>query len=163
MNMDFLVKPALKELAETLALLSARQYAAPCIYLNDATVGQHVRHIIELYNCVTEGYSTGIVNYDNRKRDKKIETEKEIAIMLLHGIIKNVKTDNRELILEYAAGQKIFSVPTNYYREIMYNAEHTVHHMALIRVGIQCASNIVLPVNFGVAASTVKYREACVQ
>jgi hypothetical protein len=55
------------------------------------------------------------------------------------------------------------SIPTNYYREVAYNLEHTIHHMALIRVGVNEVSSIVLPDQFGVAYSTIKYKEQCAQ
>jgi hypothetical protein len=54
-------------------------------------------------------------------------------------------------------------VSTNYYREVIYNLEHTIHHMALIRVGINELGNIDLPKDFGVAPSTIKYKQLCVQ
>jgi hypothetical protein len=52
-------------------------------------------------------------------------------------------------------------MPTNYYREMAYNLEHTIHHMALIRTGINDVSRISVPENFGVAISTMKYRKQC--
>jgi len=58
---------------------------------------------------------------------------------------------------------EIASIPSNYYRELAYNLEHTIHHMALIRVGVNEVSSIELPVEFGVAYSTVKYRKQCAQ
>ena len=52
---------------------------------------------------------------------------------------------------------------TNYHREIAYNLEHTIHHMALIKVGICELSDIRVPEGFGVATSTMKYRKECAQ
>ena len=52
---------------------------------------------------------------------------------------------------------------TNYYREVAYNLEHTIHHMALIKVGICEFTDILVPEGFGVAASTIKYRKECAQ
>ena len=54
-------------------------------------------------------------------------------------------------------------IHTNYYREIAYNLEHTVHHMALIRVGINEVAAIELPAGYGVASSTIKSRNTCAQ
>jgi hypothetical protein len=52
---------------------------------------------------------------------------------------------------------------TNYYREIVYNLEHTIHHMALIRVGLKELASIELPENYGVASATVKHKKSCAQ
>ena len=49
-------------------------------------------------------------------------------------------------------------ISTNYFRELVYNLEHTVHHMALIRVGINEVSAVKVPEEFGVASSTIKYK-----
>ena len=154
------------QLSQTLNQLSDDEYRQPSKVLLNATIGQHVRHIIELFQCLEKGYNDGIVNYEKRKRDYQIETDKELAILLLKEIYQNIERSNKDIFLEaedYCESIEIVSIPSNYYRELAYNLEHTIHHMALIRVGINEVSAVRLPEEFGVAYSTVKYRQQCAQ
>ena len=154
------------QLSETLNQLTNEEYVRPSKILLNATIGQHVRHIIELFQCLEKGYSEGIVNYEKRKRDFKIETDKELALILLKEIYKNIEKPDKEIILEaedYCDAIKVIPIPSNYYRELVYNLEHTIHHMALIRVGVNEVSSVTLPEEFGVAYSTLKYRKECAQ
>ena len=127
----------------------------------NATIGEHVRHVIELFQCLEKGYDTGIVNYEKRKRDHEIENNKELASFLLKEIYQNIDKPNKEILLEaedYCDPMEIVSISSNYYRELAYNLEHSIHHMALIRVGINEVSSVKLPKEFGVAYSTVGVR-----
>jgi hypothetical protein len=154
------------QLSETLNQLSNEEYSRLSNILMKATIGQHVRHIIELFQCLENGYDTGLVNYEKRKRDYKIETDRQLAIDLLKEIYRNIEKPNKTIILEaedYCDDVQIVSIPSNYYRELAYNLEHTIHHMALIRVGVNEISSVVLPEEFGVAYSTIKYRQQCAQ
>ena len=152
------------QLSETLDKLSNEEYVRPSKTLLNATIGQHVRHIIELFQCLEKGYDDGIVNYEKRVRDYRIETNKALASGLLKEVYKHIEKANKEIMLEaedYCDAIKVVSVPSNYYRELVYNLEHTIHHMALIRVGINEVSVVTLPDEFGVAYSTIKYRRTC--
>ena len=154
------------QLSETLNQLTDEEYMQPSRILLSATIGQHVRHIIELFQCLEKGYDEGIVNYEKRKRDYQIETNKELAATLLKAVYQNVERPNKEIVLEaedYCNTMEVASIPSNYYRELAYNLEHTIHHMALIRVGVNEVSSIELPDEFGVAYSTIKYRKQCAQ
>lgn len=154
------------QLSESLNQLTDAEYTQPSNILFNATIGQHVRHIIELFLCLEKGYDESIVNYEKRKRDYRIETDKEFAASLLKDIYRGLSKPNKEMILEaedYGDSAEIVSIPSNYYREIAYNLEHTIHHMALIRVGINEVSSVVLPDEFGVAYSTIKFRQQCAQ
>jgi hypothetical protein len=154
------------QLSETLDRLSNAEYVQPSQILLNATIGQHVRHIIELFQCLEKGYDEGMVNYEKRKRDYQIETNKELASLLLKEIYQHIERSNKEIILEaedYCDSMHIVLIPSNYYRELAYNLEHTIHHMALIRVGIHDVSSVMLPDEFGVAYSTIKHRQQCAQ
>ena len=79
MQLQEAVNNTFVQLAVTLQQLSHAEYKEPCKTLYGNTVGQHVRHIIELFQCLEQGYEGGVVNYEKRKRDPLIETDKEIA------------------------------------------------------------------------------------
>ena len=54
-------------------------------------------------------------------------------------------------------------IDSNYYRELLYNLEHCIHHQALIKVAVLKNENLKVDANFGVARSTIEYRKQCVQ
>ena len=166
MQLQQAVNNVFVQLAATLQQLSASEYAQPCKTLYNNTIGQHVRHIIELFQCLENGYDNGRVNYEKRKRDVLIESDKKIAEKLLNEIHALLHRPNKELVLDACydvISNERITLATNYYREIAYNLEHTIHHMALIRTGIGEVSNISVPEDFGVAASTLKHRKQCAQ
>ena len=154
------------QLSDSLDRLTESEYTQQSKILFNATIGQHVRHIIELFQCLENGYAEGVVNYEKRKRDYKIESDKDFAASLLRKIFRNLSKPNKYISLEaedYNETVETITIPSNYYREIAYNLEHTIHHMALIRVGINEVSSIILADDYGVAYSTIKFRQQCAQ
>jgi hypothetical protein len=154
------------QLAGSLEQLTPEQYTLPCKNLTNSTVGQHVRHIIEMFQCLENGYVSGTVNYENRKRDQQIETEIQFALGLLQDIHAGLGKEDKTLILEGVYNDDsshLMHFATNYYREIVYNLEHTIHHMALIRVGLKEITSMDLPESYGLASATVKHKKSCAQ
>ncbi len=160
------IEPVLNQLAESLSLLSDNEYTQKSILLNGSSIGGHTRHVIELFQCLINGYNDGTINYEHRKRDLEIETNKNFAYNLLNNIADAIQLPNKTLDLHgfYSETESEESiVTTNFYRELIYNLEHTIHHMALIRVAINEVSAIKLPENFGVASATMQYKKLCAQ
>ena len=160
------IEPVLNQLAESLLLLTDNEYTQKSILLNGSSIGGHTRHVIELFQCLINGYENAVVNYEHRKRDVEIETNKKFACNLLTSISSALHMPNKILNLQgfYSETEKDESaVDTNFYRELIYNLEHTIHHMALIRVAINEVSSITLPENFGVATATMQYKKLCAQ
>ncbi len=166
MHLQQAVNNIFVQLAGSLKELKAEEYTHPCINLSNSTIGHHVRHIIEMFLSLEKGYKSGIVNYEIRKRDNRIETDKDFAQQLLREISQGLDKINKELQLEGVYNDdsdELLYFSTNYYREIVYNLEHTIHHMALIRVGVNEFGRIVLPETYGVASATVKHNRSCAQ
>ena len=79
------------QLTESLNQLTNAEYSQPGKILFNASIGQHVRHILELFLCLENGYISGVVNYEKRKRDYKLETDKNFAIQLLKEIYHRIE------------------------------------------------------------------------
>lgn len=151
-----------EKLEKSVIGLSDDQYTIKIDTLFGASIGEHVRHIIELFVCLQEGYVSGLVNYENRKRDITIQTSRGVAIGLMRSINRSLFSDNKDLVLQAGYNEnsnELCTLSTNYYREIAYNIEHTIHHMALIRIGISEVSDVQVPDGYGVAPSTLKFRK----
>ena len=155
-----------EQLENCLASLSDAEYTTKSSLLFGATIGQHVRHIIELFTELEKGYAAGIVHYEKRQRNYSIETNKNLAIHMLTSILQQLEKPSKSLFLRASYetdSDQLIEMPTNYYRELAYNLEHTVHHMALIRVGVTELSQVPVESNFGIASATIKYRQSCAQ
>lgn len=158
------IRQVFTELQDVLYQIDNEQYSKRSINLN-SSIGQHMRHTIELFQALMNGYHSGTVNYDNRKRDIILETDKTAAIIALNCLALQLVHHNKDMLLEAAFGlqNENILIETNFYRELAYNLEHAIHHMALIRIGLNELTDIKVSDNFGVAASTIKYRAECVQ
>ena len=166
MELKEAIKNIFSQVSNVLDQITKEQYAGLSNVLGHASIGQHVRHIIELFIELDKGYETGIVNYDKRKRDHRIETDRDFAKEVLWSAWDRLDKPDKQLLLELSYSEDVqfpLLVATNYYRELIYNYEHAIHHMAIIRIGINDISGVIVSENFGIAASTIKYRATCVQ
>lgn len=143
--------------------LTADQFRASSSELEGASIGGHYRHIIEIFLCLLENYKTGTINYDQRRRSQKMETDPAFALQKINYIMANLERENKSIFLEQTLDGEKLLLESNYYRELLYNLEHAIHHQALIKIGISQLGNIEISKDFGVAHSTLAYRKLCVQ
>ncbi len=167
--MQIYCKENLNEIKNVLLQLTNDQYTFRSATLFGATIGQHVRHIIEFYQSVLNGFETKVINYDNRERNLLIETDTNTAIQVIDEICSKLKEDNsnRKMTLEgnfcEDEGKQI-QIETSFLRELAYCLEHSIHHQALIKVGLletKCLNYI--DDTFGLAPATIRYKKQCVQ
>ena len=154
---------SLEELNELLQQISDEDYAAPCSELSASSIGEHTRHIIEMFQCLENQYELGIVNYDKRQRNILLQTKTECALTQIKKIQGSISRPNKKIELQQIIDGEEIRIESNYHRELLYNLEHCIHHQALIKVAILMHGKIHVHENFGVARSTIEYRKQCVQ
>ena len=157
------VKNNLSENIDLLRQLTNEEFTQQNPELSNATIGEHMRHIIELFGCLLENYDYGLINYDDRKRDVLLQTDKNEAIAIIEKYLLELDKPNKPLSLTHNCFSPIELLHTNYFRELIYNLEHSIHHQALIKVALHSLPHIKIPSTFGVAPSTLEYRKQCAQ
>jgi hypothetical protein len=163
-NLYQAVKYSLNQLRESVVNMNDNTYADPAKIILKASVGQHVRHIIEMYFCMIEGYASGTINYDKRKRNIDIEQNRDLAVTAIDQIISQIEKPELNLILENNFGSgELSHINTTYEREVHYNLEHTIHHMAIIRIKIESEPHMAVDEDYGVAYSTIQHRKSLEQ
>ncbi len=157
------IHKALQELSDLLSQLSNADYTNPCYGLSNATIGEHSRHIIEMFQCLDTQYDSQTINYDQRKRDYAIQTDTHSAQKAIEMVLNQIDKPNKDLELQQSIEGEEIHINTNYYRELVYNLEHCIHHQALIKVAVIQMEHLSVDDNFGVARSTIEYRKQCAQ
>ena len=161
-------KPAkenLEQIQNLLERLQTEDYTKKSKILSGATIGQHVRHILEFYLLLVTSSFSGKLSYDKRERNLQIETEPGFALGIISKLIKGLETldENQPLIFEgdfTVEGEIPSATQSSVGRELAYCIEHSIHHQAIIKAGLismgLCGSEYE---QFGVAYSTIRYRE----
>jgi hypothetical protein len=130
-------------------------------------VGQHFRHIIEFYVQFLDGLSSR-VDYESRKRDEQIERNPIYAASVIEDVVARLEGLRREdsyqssieVVTEVLDGEgHPLQTASSIDRELSALASHTIHHYAIILLLLR-GSGVVLPENFGIAPSTLRYRAA---
>lgn len=140
-------------------------YTKPVDVFNNSTIGQHVRHTLEFFQCLIDGYESGVVSYDKRNHDIRMETDKELALAFIINAKQFITNCDmlKPLLLEvnYTINYTDdIVVDSNMGREVTYNIEHAIHHMAIIKIGLRVlCPDVELPYGFGVAISTLRYNK----
>jgi uncharacterized damage-inducible protein DinB len=158
-------KDNLLQLRSLLNSFDETEYTRQHEILSGGTIGQHMRHILEFYLLLVSGSFTGTISYDKRERNPRIENSLSFAIDTINLLIPSIgllkEADPVSLEADYTTdGSSGNTVISSVGRELAYCIEHSIHHQALIKAGLIISGlSYVIDENFGVAYSTIRYRE----
>lgn len=150
-----------------LSRLSDEEYSQIAREPFHASVGGHYRHVLEHFQCLIEGLPQGVVNYDARRRNPRIENEIGFASVSTQEIIDVLRGWTWGILQQpcktvssvgYQSNAPA-TIDSNAGRELAYCAAHAVHHFAIIR--LLCNEvDIEVPKQFGYAPSTLKHQSS---
>ena len=130
-----------------------------------ARIGNHVRHVLDHFYALLQLADSHTVDYNVRSRDSLTETDIGFAQAQIDEIL--VKLDNMEFddrVVECVseidvAESKSASFPSTASREGLWVLNHTIHHVALIKVLAE-QRGILLSEQIGLAPATATYQRA---
>ncbi|RCR69653.1 hypothetical protein [Larkinella punicea] len=155
----------LGQLTAVIAQLEPHEYTRPLDLLMGSSVGKHLRHIIEFYALSLTAYHTGYLNYDRRIRQESLENSPTEAVAAIQQMMAQLACCTEDRLLELEASYSPDAIPdvailTTFYRELLYNIEHAIHHSAIIRIGLEAVfPHVQIPAHFGVAHATVAHQK----
>jgi hypothetical protein len=155
-----ITKKQLLELKSILDQLKEGDYSRPLTVLENGTLGKHVRHILEFYDCLLVTTPDNTICYDDRKRNLLLEENLRFSSEFIVEILDKIERVeiNKRIVLKVFYNESETLIESSLFREITYNIEHTVHHLAIMRIALTTELNYVkLSHNFGYADSTVQH------
>jgi hypothetical protein len=132
-----------------------------------SAVGGHYRHCLDHFQCLLDGIAQGEVNYDQRRRDARLEVNREIALAETRrlrqacGEIPPLALELPINVLSKVSyeGESSPICASSVGRELMYAVAHAIHHYAFLAV--MCGLlGVRVPSGFGIAPSTLEYQAA---
>lgn len=159
-------KKVLVQLQDSLSRMKDNEYTEPVNALNNSTIGQHTRHTIEFFTCLMDSYHTKMIDYDTRERNLEIESNRDVGVSELTKVLtwldSNMSDRPLKLRINYDLdGQDSQYIESTFTRELVYNIEHAIHHMALIKVGLkEVCPHVEVDPSYGVAVSTLRHQRS---
>ena len=130
----------------------------------DSSIGKHIRHIIDLYECFF--VNTHKIDYDLRDRDPVLEKNRSESINRFYKLINKLSLiHNQKLDAEVIVKSNDCSFghdpgtwsKSTVRRELQYLLSHTMHHNSFIAVILKLQV-IETKLDFGIAPSTILYK-----
>lgn len=160
----------IEDLMETdslLKMIPPTAYTHPCPILSGGTIGQHVRHILEFYQCLAN--ADDILCYELRSRSLEVEKDLSAARSLTSQLLailprKLTCTDQGKDRLKLSTNglqnpSDITWLSSTFERELIFCIEHSIHHKALIKVGLKSIGmEHLVSDTYGVSPATIAHR-----
>lgn len=134
---------------------------------SSASIGAHIRHILDRFHCFFVGLTVDSIDYDARKRDPELEQNLEAARFALASVarrtekLKEPRSPAALIVVKESvlASSPAVEISSTLERELMGLITHSIHHLAIIALLARSFGHEI-DSDFGKAASTLSYERA---
>ena len=91
----------LLQLKDLLQNIKTKDYTSQSEVLSGATVGQHIRHILEFYLLLVSGSFSGTICYDKRQRNIRIEESPQFAMETIDRLLAGIDSLDVHLAVNF--------------------------------------------------------------
>lgn len=150
-----------RQINDLLQQIPAADYSQKLELYGGSSIGMHCRHIQDFFYTLSAGVETGYLDYGLRNREPALENDPEQLAKTLKDRMSALKDYplSQPLIVLSDLGPEKKKYASTYGRELQFVFHHTVHHMAMIKMGLKYLdSPIRLSSEFGLAPSTIAFQ-----
>ncbi len=130
----------------------------------DSSIGQHLRHIVDLFLALKDRTSPDSINYDIRRRGSPIETIRKTGLVELSDIrqwMSNISEEDIKQEISVStevalSSQQTETFVSSFGRELCFASSHLTHHLAIMAVIAKMAGKVVDP-TLGLAPATATF------
>lgn len=151
-----------RSLAATIERLSPAAYTRR---QDGASIGEHLRHGLDHLGAVIAGAEHGLIDFERRRRGWQGERESALAVAELRAQATALaalaeRDPTTPVVVRVIADPQAepLRLTSTWGRELVAVLSHEIHHAAILRPRLE-AAGLELPASFGVAPSTVAFRE----
>jgi len=155
----------LRQIGELLSRMNDGQYTKELELYNGSCIGQHIRHIYDFYNSIVRSIEIGELDYADRERNPDIERYTHNAALNFMSLSKIIMSLDEDTLIDVVTEFGIDDLPnrkrvsTSIGRELLYAYDHAIHHLAIVKMGIQTNfPDFFIDAEIGVAPSTIKHK-----
>ena len=114
-----------------------KQYGDNSIAPYHSSIGIHMRHILDVFDCIFSGLESRKVDLSARKRNELAETKVDFGLMYFEEIIEKLEkleSENLDIVVEVKDDLGLGVVTANYTlaSALIQAHSHAIHHFASI-------------------------------
>jgi hypothetical protein len=161
--MNIIIQSTLKTLQKSQILLdnlSNNQFCDASVSPYYSSIGTHIRHILDFYDCIFTSDSDNRIDLTSRSRNKDVESDCDCAQDYLNLIIERfnaVAFDiNKVVVVIDDLGLGKTEIPYTYGSLLAQANSHTIHHYAIINYIFDSLGIVINDAEFGYNPTTPK-------